>query len=153
LPDVVDQKTRSRMMAGIKGKNTKPELAVRSALHRQGYRFRLHRKDLPGRPDITLPQYSALIFVNGCFWHGHDCHLFRLPQTRTDFWRTKIEGNRERDTRNQSKLLKDGWALLRIWECALRGRTALPFTAVMAQVTDWLEASDRPASMDIRGTA
>lgn len=153
MPDVVDQKTRSRMMAGIKGKNTKPELAVRSALHKCGYRFRLHRNDLPGRPDITLSRYSALIFVNGCFWHGHDCHLFRLPQTRSGFWREKIEGNRERDARNQSKLLNDGWALLRIWECALRGRTAIPFAAVMAQVTDWLESSDRPASMDIRGAA
>lgn len=89
--DIVDTATRSRMMAGIKGKNTKPEKLVRSLLHRQGFLFRLNVRELPGKPDIVLPRYRAVIFVNGCFWHGHDCFSFKWPKTRTDFWQHKIE--------------------------------------------------------------
>ena len=92
MVDVVDLATRSRMMAGIKGKNTKPEKLVRSLLHRQGFRFRLNVRELPGKPDIVLPRYHAVIFVNGCFWHGHECARSKWPKSRTDFWRNKIEG-------------------------------------------------------------
>src|SRR5690606_16975078 len=97
--DIVSPKTRSRMMSGIRGKNTRPELILRSALHRKGFRFRLHRKDLPGRPDMIFPQYRAVLFVHGCFWHGHNCHLFKWPSTREEFWREKIAGNIKRDKR------------------------------------------------------
>lgn len=117
LADIVDSKTRSRMMAGIRGKDTKPEMIVRRALHKAGYRFRLHRKDLPGKPDIVLPRYRTAIFVHGCFWHGHDCKHFKWPKTRPDFWREKIEKNVERDRRAIAELERLGWNVKVIWEC------------------------------------
>jgi DNA mismatch endonuclease (patch repair protein) len=107
-------------MAAIKGSNTKPELAVRSALHRAGLRFRLHRKDLPGRPDIVLPKYKTVIFVHGCFWHRHGCANSVMPKTRREFWEEKLEGNRRRDSRQQEALRKAGWKVIIIWECAVR---------------------------------
>ncbi len=96
MADIVSRETRSRMMAGIRSRDTKPELAIRRALHAMGYRYRLHGK-LPGRPDLVFPSRNAVIFIHGCFWHGHDCPLFRLPGSRTSFWTTKIDGNRRRD--------------------------------------------------------
>lgn len=119
--DVVDSATRSRMMSGIRGRNTKPEILIRSLLHRQGFRFRLHVRDLPGKPDIVLPRYHAVIFVHGCFWHGHDCSLFKLPGTRTDFWREKIDRNRANDHKALATLRTQGWRVGIVWECALRG--------------------------------
>jgi len=121
MTDIVDSTTRSRMMAGIRGKNTKPEILVRSLLHRLGFRFRLHVRDLPGKPDIVLPRYHSVVFVHGCFWHGHDCPLFRLPGTQTDFWREKIVKNQINDNKARSTLLENGWRVGIIWECALRG--------------------------------
>ena len=119
--DVVDQVTRSRMMSGIKGKNTKPELIVRSFLHSQGYRFRLHRKDLPGKPDIVLPRLKVCVFVHGCFWHRHPgCRYAVMPKSRVDFWTTKLEGNVERDHRAAEQLGELGWKVLVVWECELR---------------------------------
>lgn len=101
MVDIVDVSTRSRMMAGIKNRNTKPEILIRKLLHKKGFRFRLHVKDLPGKPDIVLPKYKALIFVNGCFWHGHiNCHLFKLPATRTEFWQAKITRNQANDCKS-----------------------------------------------------
>jgi len=97
VTDIVDSSTRSRMMSKIKGKDTKPERLVRSVLHAAGYRFRLHRKNLPGKPDIILPKHRAAVFVNGCFWHGHECPLFRWPKSRESFWREKIMANVSRD--------------------------------------------------------
>jgi DNA mismatch endonuclease (patch repair protein) len=118
--DIVSPAERSRMMAGIKGRNTKPEVFLRKLLHRAGFRFRLHRKDLPGRPDIVLPKYKTAIFVNGCFWHGHrDCKHFRLPKSRTDFWKSKIESNIVRDERNEALVREYGWNSITIWECEL----------------------------------
>ena len=109
---------RSRNMAAIKSKNTKPEIAVRKNLHALGYRFRLHRKDLPGKPDIVLPKYKTVIFVNGCFWHQHKgCNYSRLPKTNIDFWKRKLEGNTQRDKLKQSKLKDMGWKVINIWEC------------------------------------
>ena len=136
--DVVTPAVRSRMMAGIQGRNTKPELAIRSALHRQGFRFRLYRRDLPGKPDMVFARYRAVIFVHGCFWHGHDCHLFRWPRTREDFWRKKIGANMERDRRQKAALLDGGWRVATIWECALKGRTRLPFEAIVESCGAWL---------------
>src|SRR5690242_17152358 len=120
--DVVSSGVRSRMMAGIRGKNTKPELLLRCGLHRAGFRFRLHERSLSGRPDMTFAKYHAVIFAHGCFWHGHDCHLFRMPMSRSGFWRKKIEGNKERDRVVKSNLTKGGWRVLTVWECALKGR-------------------------------
>lgn len=147
--DTVTPEIRSRMMAGIRGKNTKPELAIRSALHRRGFRFRLRRRDLPGKPDLVLPKYSAVIFVHGCFWHGHDCHLFRWPKTREDFWRDKISSNIARDRWQRSALLKTGWRVATIWECALKGRGRMPVTAIADRCTAWLESDG--AVLEIRG--
>lgn len=118
--DIVDPATRSRMMSGIKGQNTRPEMIVRKRLHREGFRFRLHRKDLPGKPDIVLPRYRSVIFVHGCFWHGHDCPYFKMPKTRTNFWEEKISTNRRRDTKNITSLRAGGWQVLVIWECEIR---------------------------------
>ena len=126
------------MMAGIKGRNTKPELAIRSALHQRGFRYRLYRKDLPGRPDMVFPRYRAVIFVHGCFWHGHECHLFRWPGTRKTFWREKIIANRERDRVQTADLLALGWRVAAIRECALKGRSRLPFNIVLDRCVSWL---------------
>ena len=104
MADVVDAGTRSRMMAGIKGKHTKPELAVRKGLHALGFRYRIHARELAGRPDVVLPRYRVALFVHGCFWHGHDCPLFRMPASRTEFWAAKIGQNRQRDAAVQAKL-------------------------------------------------
>ena len=139
MSDVVDSQTRSRMMSGIKGKNTKPELTIRSALHRIGFRFRLHRKDLPGRPDVILPRYRAVILINGCFWHGHMCSLFKWPKTREDFWREKILGNVKRDQRNQSMLIEKHWRGCGIWECALRSQPPEKIEKLMKQLAEWIE--------------
>ena len=111
-------------MAGIRSKNTKPEMVVRRFLHGQGYRYRLHRKDLPGTPDLVLPKYQAVIFVHGCFWHGHDCRYYRLPKTRTAFWAEKIAGNRSRDEKNQRLLEAEGWRVIVVRECEIRDNQA-----------------------------
>jgi DNA mismatch endonuclease (patch repair protein) len=109
------------MMSGIRSRDTKPEVLLRSELHARGFRFRIHRKDLPGRPDIVLPKHRAVIQVHGCFWHGHHCQLFKYPATNTEFWRQKIGQNRARDQRSEEALLALGWRVLTVWECATRG--------------------------------
>lgn len=111
---------RSRIMAAIRGKDTKPELAVRRYLHAHGLRFSLHRKDLPGRPDIVLRRHKAVVLVQGCFWHGHDCRGGRMPATRAEWWAAKIGRNRERDAANHGRLLALGWRVFEVWECEIR---------------------------------
>ena len=138
MTDVVDKKTRSRMMSGIRGKDTKPELLVRKPLFARGFRYRLHDKRLPGKPDLVFPKYKAVIFINGCFWHGHDCHLFKWPKTRPEFWKKKINRNIEVDIENHKKLYEHGWRILIIWECAIKGRTKLPLNQVIDKTADWL---------------
>ncbi|MFN3716863.1 MAG: very short patch repair endonuclease [Thiobacillus sp.] len=142
MADVVDAATRSRMMSGIRGRNTKPEILVRSLLHREGFRFRLHARDLPGRPDIVLPRYRAVIFVHGCFWHGHDCPLYRLPGTRPDFWQDKIDRNRASDRRARDALLAAGWRVAVVWECALRGTDA-DIGQVAQRLAAWLRSGKK----------
>lgn len=117
LPDSPVSAARSRNMAAIKGRDTSPELIVRRQLHAAGFRFRLHRKDLPGRPDIVLPKHQTVIFVHGCFWHKHNCRYFKWPKTREEFWHHKIMANVERDRRNREKLRALGWRVLVVWEC------------------------------------
>lgn len=137
MTDIVDAATRSRMMAGIRGSNTKPERVLRTRLHRKGFRYRLHAK-IPGRPDFVLPKYKAAVFVHGCFWHGHNCHLYRLPATRRDFWKKKIAGNRFRDRRRIRELAKLGWRCLTVWECAFRGRGQLGLDETVNQTERWI---------------
>ena len=137
MVDIVDAATRSRMMSGIRGRNTKPEILIRSLLHRRGFRFRLDARDLAGRPDIVLPRYRAVIFVHRCFWHGHDCHLFKWPQTRPEFWRDKIGRNRANDAKAQAALLEAGWRVATVWECALRGANR-DIDGVLQRLIDWL---------------
>ena len=116
--DHLSPERRSWNMSRIRAKDTKPELAVRSLLHRMGYRFRLHRRDLPGRPDIVLPKYRTVIFVHGCFWHQHSgCRFSNVPKSRQDYWTKKLEGNVRRDRRHQRNLRKQGWKVLIVWEC------------------------------------
>lgn len=142
MTDIVDSSTRSRMMAGIRGRNTKPELLIRSLLHRKGFRFRLHVKDLPGKPDIVLPKYRAVIFIHGCFWHGHqDCHLFRLPATRTEFWQEKILRNQTNDSRAVELLLAINWRVCIVWECSIRGARKDP-EKVANMIADWLSGTE-----------
>ena len=124
--DSVSPEKRSWVMARVKGCDTGPERLVRSLLHRMGYRFRLQRKDLPGRPDIVLPKYRAVIFVHGCYWHRHNCQNGkRLPKSRLDYWLPKLEGNQKRDSKNQVLLNEQGWFVLVLWECMLRDEYSL----------------------------
>lgn len=146
MADIFDEKTRSKIMSRVKGKNTKPELYVRSLLHRAGFRFRLSSKNVPGKPDIILPKYKAVISVHGCFWHGHDCYRFSWPKTRKAFWRRKIEGNRERDTRYLQELNEAGWRVCVVWECSLRGRAKISNKLLKYRLVDWL-ASGRMTSI------
>ncbi|MBY0231376.1 MAG: DNA mismatch endonuclease Vsr [Gemmataceae bacterium] len=121
MADIMDAEARSRLMARIRGKDTKPEKAVRRLLHGMGYRFRLHAKGLPGRPDIVLPRHRAVVFVHGCFWHRHaECKPRNLPATNTDYWREKFRANAERDERKTRELAALGWRVHVVWECQLR---------------------------------
>lgn len=118
--DNVSKEKRSQIMSKIRGKNTTPEIKVRSLLHRLGFRFRIHKKNLPGKPDIVLAKYKAVIFVNGCFWHGHQgCKISKIPKSNTDFWTNKIQRNIEHDELNIAKLLDAKWRVLVIWECEI----------------------------------
>ena len=132
--DVFTPEKRSEVMSRIRGRDTKPELALRSMLHRLGYRFTVNgpgNKLLPGKPDLVLPKHRTVIFVHGCFWHGHEhCPHFRLPKSRRAWWKQKIEGNRARDLRNEDALRAHGWHVVTIWECALKTTAA----------RKWLEA-------------
>lgn len=126
------------MMAGIRGTDTRPELKIRKALHAKGLRYRLHDKTLPGKPDLVFKSRKAIIMIHGCFWHGHDCHLFKWPSTRPDFWRTKIDRNREKDAEVLRKLDALGFRVLAVWECAIKGKTRLDFDFVVDEIERWV---------------
>ena len=121
----ISPEQRSRNMARVKNKNTAPEIVVRKTLHRLGYRFRLHRRDLPGNPDIVLPRYRSVIFVHGCFWHGHDCRRGNRPASHVDFWNTKLDRNIERDRKNAAALRELGWKILVVWDCRTKDQAEL----------------------------
>jgi len=143
MTDIVDSKTRSRMMSGIKGKNTKIELQIRKSLFSRGHRYRLHNSSLPGRPDLVFPKYKAVIFVNGCFWHGHQCNLFKWPKTRQDFWKEKITGNIARDSRNIAALEQMDYRVLTVWECAIRGKNQADLDKVIGEIDQWICNGDQ----------
>lgn len=128
-------------MSGIRGTNTQPEMRIRSLLHRNGFRFRLHVRDLPGKPDIVLPRYRAVVFVHGCFWHGHDCPLFRMPSTRRDFWQAKIERNKDNDCRAKGALHATGWRVATVWECVMRGRNRIDDDMLAERIIEWLNSN------------
>jgi DNA mismatch endonuclease (patch repair protein) len=147
--DVVDQATRSRMMSGIRGKDTKPELVIRKGLHAAGFRYRLHDRKLPGKPDIVLPKWGAVILIHGCFWHRHDCHLFKWPSTRQAFWAEKLGRNVINDERAFERLREDGWRIATVWECALKGRQKRDFSETMQQLVEWIKSGEK--TLEIRG--
>ncbi len=121
MTDVHDKNTRSYNMSMIKGRDTKPEILVRKFLHGNGLRYSLYNKNLPGKPDLCLKKYRTVVFVNGCFWHGHEgCKYFKLPKTRTEWWLNKINGTKERDQLNLDSLLNLGWKVITVWECELK---------------------------------
>jgi DNA mismatch endonuclease (patch repair protein) len=145
MADVVDKATRSRMMSGIKGKNTKPEMVVRQALHRAGFRFRIHARGLPGKPDLLLPKWQAAILVHGCFWHRHEgCRFTTTPATRPGFWSEKFAANVIRDQRAQAALADAGWRVATVWECALRRDPA----GTTGQLAQWLTSGLTSVNID-----
>lgn len=139
------------MMSGIRAKDIKPEMQARKMLHSAGFRYRLHDRKLPGKPDLVLKKYGVVVMVQGCFWHGHDnCPLFRLPKSRTEFWEEKISANAERDNKNSIKLLELGWRILMVWECALKGTARLDPAELSKEMSAFVSASKQP-EYEIRG--
>lgn len=135
MTDTLSPKERSKRMSLVRAADTKPEMAVRRLVHGMGYRYRLHVRELPGKPDLVFRSRRAVIFVHGCFWHRHEgCSLARLPKSRVEFWKGKLEGNRERDTRKIERLIQDGWRVLVIWECDLKD-----MNKTAARLIDFLE--------------
>lgn len=138
MTDVVSPETRSRMMSGIRGKDTNPEMIIRRGLHREGLRFRLHAKALPGKPDLVLPRHNVVVFVHGCFWHAHGCRLFKWPKSRREFWRKKLGGNSKRDRKHQGLLLASGWRVATVWECALKGQSEAERQKTVRRLAKWI---------------
>ena len=138
------------MMSGIRGKNTRPEITIRKALFAKGYRYRLHDSKLPGKPDLVLRRYNTVIFIHGCFWHGHNCHLFKWPKTRPAFWKKKINRNREKDQEVTTQLKKAGWKIITIWECAIKGKGRVPLDRIIQRLTNALVTQ---RSVTIKGRA
>ena len=146
MADIVDKATRSRIMAAIGGKDTKPELALRKALHARGFRYRLHRKGLPGRPDLVFPKYRAVCFIHGCFWHQHPgCKEATKPKSRTEFWEGKFAATEARDQRSRARLLEAGWRVAIVWECSLRGKHLM---ATVSEIAEWLTSDSSAYSTD-----
>src|SRR5215470_16060074 len=138
MPDVLSRSQRSYCMSRIRGKDTKPEILIRSGLFQLGFRYRLHRRDLPGCPDIVLRKYRAAIFIHGCLWHKHNCKFFQWPQTNAAFWRKKITNNSKNDTKNLRKLAATGWRVLIIWECGLRRKSETQHERLIKRIAQWL---------------
>ena len=155
MADTLTKAERSALMARVRGKNTKPEVFVRSALHRAGFRFRLHGRTLPGRPDIVLARHRTVVFVHGCFWHRHGCALSSTPTTRRSFWLEKFKRNRARDQRAARALRRLGWRVLTVWECSLRtaARRENAVARLLRQLASNDSATTRRASVSVKGTA
>ncbi len=142
MTDVHNTATRSRNMAAIKGKDTRPEMMVRRGLHKAGFRYRLHVAKLPGKPDLIFPEYKAVVFIQGCFWHQHQCSMFHWPKSRTEWWVKKISANRAHDEAVQDKLRELGWRVLLVWECALKGKAKYKPEQWLTQIALWLRDGD-----------
>lgn len=140
MADVHDRATRRRNMQAIRHKDTKPEFLVRKALFREGFRYSLHRKDLPGKPDLTLVKHRAVVQIHGCYWHFHGCHLSKTPDTDSEWWREKFQTTRARDRRNREALSEAGWRVCEVWECALRGKARWKLEDVVSQIKSWLNS-------------
>lgn len=140
MTDIVDSKTRSKMMSRVKSKNTSIEIAVRKALFAKGFRYKINDKNLPGKPDIVLPKYKAVIFVNGCFWHGHNCSKGHLPKSNISFWKQKIENNKKRDLKNMNLLNKSNWKVAIIWECTIKEKRGITLDYITDMLTHWLQS-------------
>lgn len=143
MTDSVSPEKRSDVMSRVGSKDTKPELQIRSGLHALGFRYRLHVRDLPGKPDLVFPRFKSVIMINGCFWHGHSCELYRFPKSNTKYWSEKIRRNVERDAFNIKCIIDAGWRILIIWECAIKRKARLPMEKVLDIASDWL-LSDKP---------
>lgn len=141
MSDVLSSIQRSYCMSRIRGKDTNPERLIRNGLFAMGFRYRLHRRSLPGCPDLVLPKYRAVIFVHGCFWHKHGCELFRWPKTNSEFWREKITRNSKNDAKNVENLNSAGWRVLIVWECALRGKHRLKTENLIGKIARWLSSA------------
>lgn len=138
MTDVHNKATRSRNMSAIRAKNTKPEVLVRKGLFARGYRYRLNDKRLPGKPDLVLKKYSAVIFVHGCFWHLHGCALFKWPSARAEWWKEKLQANKVRDRQQLALLREQGWRTLVVWECAMKGKARLSADQLFSRIEQWL---------------
>lgn len=138
--DTIDKNKRSQLMAKVKQRNTEPEIIVRQYLFSKGFRYRINVKTLPGSPDIVLPKYKIVIFVHGCFWHGHSCHAGHLPSSNIDYWKAKIEANRERDNRKVNDLKTLGWKVITIWQCEIKTlkKREERFSILIPQITSTL---------------
>lgn len=145
MADNLTPEQRRLNMSRIRGKDTKPELALRKALHERGFRYLLNRKTLPGSPDLALPKYRSAVFVHGCFWHGHNCHRCKVPRTRTSFWIEKIERNKRRDQAVEQELTRLGWRVVIVWECSLVGRTSLGIKNVADECATFLRSTQLQA--------
>ncbi|EIM04284.1 very short patch repair endonuclease [Rhodanobacter denitrificans] len=144
MADVLTLEQRQLNMSRIKGKNTKPEMLIRRGLHARGLRYRLHDRSLPGRPDIVFRKYNTAVFIHGCFWHAHGCIMSKLPATRQDFWEAKLSANAARDHKAVQELQSNGWRVLNIWECALRGPQRWTEDALLDRVAHFIQHSDLP---------
>ncbi|MQA23240.1 MULTISPECIES: very short patch repair endonuclease [Rugamonas] len=142
MVDVLSVEQRRRNMSRIRSRDTKPELFIRRGLHALGLRYRLQDGKLPGRPDLVFSRFHAVIFVHGCFWHGHNCSMFKLPQTRQEFWKAKIASNRARDVRTTDALLEKGWRIVNVWECSLKGPGKLPDGEVLKRCFEFLMSKE-----------
>ncbi len=139
-------------MSGIRSKNTRAELEIRKKLFVSGFRYRLHDSSLPGKPDLTFPRYRAVIFIHGCFWHAHDCHLFKIPGTRSDFWKNKLMRNRQKDEETNEALSELGWRILTVWECSFRGKgkkRGMEINRISVRIAKWL--CSKRKQLEIRG--
>ncbi len=151
MADIFNAQKRREIMASVSAKNTAPEMFLRKCLHQRGFRYRLHDKRLPGTPDLVFRRFNAVVFINGCFWHGHDCPLFRIPSSNREFWQKKFDTNRTRDAQNKQLLMDKNWRMLIVWECSMRGRGKLAVDELVSRVENWLQSENN--YMEVRGSA
>jgi len=151
MADVLTAEQRRLNMSRIRGRDTKPEMLIRRGLHARGLRYRLHDRRLPGRPDLVFPKYHTAVFIHGCFWHAHGCTLSKLPATRQDFWKEKLEGNAARDRKAIAALQAAGWRVLVIWECALRGPGRLNDARTLDSAAVYIRQTQGSSSKEIAG--